>query len=245
MFAHEKLQVYGKALSSVAEASECAASWSKKHAVVDQLNRASESLIINLADAARFRSSESKVRALDYAIGSSLECAACLDIASIKGLVSTQAADQQKQRLCEVTRMMIGLRKVWETWKAHEEPVPYGAEVIPAACQPLFHHETLELYAAALDLMRWLVTLPKAAVLPVGVYRQLDERVTSIILNIAEGNGRYSEPDQHSFLEVAEGCAVKLAACLDLTVQRKLLSQTDCDPGKTLLERTVAMLSRM
>jgi len=89
MFPHEKLHVYGKSLAFVAGASTISASWSKNHAVVDQLGRASESLILNLADGARLRSAQSKLRALDYAIGSGLECAGCLDIARIKGLLGT------------------------------------------------------------------------------------------------------------------------------------------------------------
>ncbi len=74
MLAHEKLQVYGKAIAFVASASALSGTWGKKHAVVDQLERASESLILNLADSARFGSAPSKLKALDYALGSGLEC---------------------------------------------------------------------------------------------------------------------------------------------------------------------------
>jgi len=76
-------------------------------------------------------------------------------------------------------------------------------------------------------------------------YRQIDEGVTSIILNIAEGNGRYSELDHRRFPDIAEGSAVKVAAYLDLAVQKLTLSRDECGPGKALLERILAMLSRM
>ena len=41
-----------------------------------------------------------------------------------------------------------------------------------------------------------------------------------------------SELDHRRFLDVAEGSAVKVAAYLDLAVQRRTLCQAECDPGK-------------
>jgi four helix bundle protein len=245
MLAHEKLHVYAKALAFVAAASAFSATWSKKHAVVDQLGRASESLILNLADGARLRSASSKLRSLDYALGSSLECAACLDIAQIKSFLSQAEADREKRRLCEIVRMLVGLRKAWETWQARDDSVPYRTEPSGPAREPLFHHETLEVYGAALELMAWLVSLPGGKELSSRLYRQIDEGLTSIVLNIAEANGRYSELDHRRFLDVAEGAAVKVAAYLDLAVQKLSLGQQECGSGKALLERIAAMLSRM
>jgi four helix bundle protein len=245
MFPHEKLRVYSKALTFVAAVSGFSATWNRKHAVVDQLDRASESLILNLADSARLRSGPSKQRALDYTIGSGLECAACLDIARLKHLLTESEADQEKQRLCEVVRMLVGLRKAWETWETREDSVPYDAEVPANPPKPLFHHETLEVFTAALDLMTWLVSLPGSRELSERLPRQIDESVTSIILNIAEGNGRYSELDHRRFLEIAAGSAVKTAAYLDLAVHKVALSPEQVAPAKSLLVRIVAMLSRM
>ena len=245
MLAHEKLHVYGKALAFVTAASAFSAVWGKKHAVVDQLDRASDSLILNLADGARLRSGPSKIRALDYAVGSGLECAACLDIAKLKGLLGKAQTDHEKQRLCEIIKMLIGLRKTWESWTAHDDSAPYRAEPSVPAPEGLFHHETLEVYGAALELMAWLVSLPGGKELSSRLYRQIDEGATSILLNIAEGNGRYAELDHRRFLDIAEGSAVKVAAYLDLAVQKLTLGRKECGPGKTLLERIVAMLPRM
>ena len=89
--------------------------------MVDRLDRASESLILNLADGARLRSAPSKLKALDYALGSGLECAACLDVASLKGFLSKSDTDLQKQSLVEIIRMLIGLRKAWSSWEAHDD----------------------------------------------------------------------------------------------------------------------------
>ena len=245
MLAHEKLHVYSKAIAFVAAASAVSAAWSKRHAVVDQLERASESLILNLADGARLRSGPSKLRVLDYALGSGLECAGCLDIAGIKGFLGKGETAHEKRRLCEIIKMLIGLRKAWQTWKAHEDSVPYRADPSVAAAELFFHHETLEVYGAALELMGWLVSLPGGKEMSSRLYRQMDEGVTSINLNIAEGNGRFSELDHRRFLDVAEGSTVKVAAYLDLAVQKLTLSRKECGPGKDLLERIMAMLSRM
>lgn len=245
MFAHEKLPVYGKALGFVGAAAGFSAAWDKRHAVVDHLLRASESLILNRADGARLRSGSSKLRALDYAIGSCLECAACMDIVRIKGLLEGAATNQEKQRLCEIVRMLIGLRKAWAVGRVHENSPQYLAEPSDHPPPPLFHHETLEVYQAALSLMEWLVSLPGGNDLSGRLYRQREEGATRITLNIAEGNGRYSELDHRRFLDVAEGSAVKVAAYLDLAVQQRALGSQESHPGKKLLERILAMLSRM
>ena len=67
----------------------------------------------------------------------------------------------------------------------------------------------------------------------------------SAFLNIAEGNGRYAQLDHRRFLDLVESSAVKVAAYLDLAVQKLTLGRKECGPEKTLLERIVAMLSRL
>jgi len=176
MFAHEKLHVYQKALAFVSAASVLSAAWSKKHAVVDQIDRASESLILNLADGARLRSAPNKLKALDYALGSGLECAACLDVATLKGFLSKSNTDLQKQSLVEIIRMLIGLRKAWASWETHDDSALYRAETPSQDTTPLFHHEKLEVYGASLELMTWLVNLPGGQKLSTRLYRQIERR---------------------------------------------------------------------
>jgi four helix bundle protein len=97
MFSLEKLKVYDRALASVANLAQLLANWDKRHAVVEQLVRASESVVVNLAEGARLRSSPQRQHVLDYSIGSALECAACLDIAERKQLVSPADALREKK----------------------------------------------------------------------------------------------------------------------------------------------------
>jgi hypothetical protein len=64
---------------------ELSAGWGRRHAIVEHFRRAAESIVLNIAEGARLASGPDKARTLDYALGSTLECAACLDIATIKG----------------------------------------------------------------------------------------------------------------------------------------------------------------
>ena len=243
MFAHEKLQVYGKALDFAAKAAAWIGTWDKKHALVEHLSRASESILLNLAEAARQRGTPARLPIVDYAIGSSLECAGCLDVARIKGLLTYQDCHQEKHLLCEITKMLIGLRKAWSQSIAREEPPVFAAKSSKAVPEPVFHHEGLDVYQRALGFMEWFVSRPGAKELSNRLFRQLDEAGTSVVLNIAEGNGRYAELDHHRFLQIAQSAAVQGAVFLDLGVERALLVETEAIVGKEMLRRISAMVA--
>ncbi len=107
-FAHEDLQVYGKALAFATKASAWTSSWSKRHALVDQFSRASESLLLNLAEAAHRHNGPARLQQAEYAIGSSLECAGCLGLGGVQQPLGPAECQQEKRALCEVTRMLGG-----------------------------------------------------------------------------------------------------------------------------------------
>ena len=71
---------------------------------------------------------------------------------------------------------------------------------------------------------------------------QLDRASTSIPLNIAEGNGKFSDTDRSRFLEIARGSALECAACLDVLVVRKLVPTDRVASQKEQLVRIVNML---
>src|SRR4051794_21037125 len=102
MLSHQKLKVYGRALAVTASLSKRSAAWNRRHAVVDQICRASESIVLNLAEGARLRSPAHKQQFLDYPVGSALECAACLDILVIKQFLLPDLAATEKRSLWEV-----------------------------------------------------------------------------------------------------------------------------------------------
>ena len=103
-----------------------------------------------------------------------------------------------------------------------------------------FDHEKLSVYKDAIKFVVWsdelLETLPKN----LAVYNQLDRAATSISLNIAEGNGKYTAADRCRFFDIARGSALECAACLDVLVAKKRL--VEAGPGKEILVRIVSML---
>jgi four helix bundle protein len=237
MFSHERLKVYDKTLACVTTLMEYSSSWDKRHSVVDHLARASESIVLNLAEATRLRNIGRKQHTLEYAIGSALESAACLDIGAVKQFLSNDAAVREKRLLCEIVRMLVGLRKSWAGPGLCEESSPYGYHPVV-----IFPHEHLDVYQVGVEFMRWFHALPAGAELSSRLLRQVDKAATSIILNIAERNGRYPEGERQSFLDIAEASTVKAAAYLDLCAHKAELEPDQRECGVQLLGRIALML---
>lgn len=105
-----------------------------------------------------------------------------------------------------------------------------------------FDHEKLEVYREAVAVVAWLSALVDGAVRVGEVKDQLDRASTSIALNIAEGNGKYSPKDKCRFFDIAHGSALECAAGLDVLVAKKKLTLEQIRPGKERLQRIVRML---
>ncbi len=105
-----------------------------------------------------------------------------------------------------------------------------------------FDHERLEVYCEAIALVAWLSGVLEGAVRVGEVKDQLDRASTSIPLNIAEGNGKYSPKDRCRFFDIAHGSALECAARLDILVAKAKLTLDDIRPGKERLQRIVRML---
>jgi len=108
----------------------------------------------------------------------------------------------------------------------------------------MFSHEKLTVYQKAIAFVAWvqprLETLPRVA-----VRDQLDRASTSVPLNIAEGNAKFSTADRARYFQTAQGSAVECAACLDVMVARGLSDSTLAAEGKVQLEEVVRMLAGM
>lgn len=105
---------------------------------------------------------------------------------------------------------------------------------------------TLEVYQVAIRF------LPLAAVLADGfpprhgaLADQLRRASVSIPLNIAEGSGKSSGPDQRRFYAMARGSAMECAAILDASVALGLVQALQAREADALLESLVRMLSKM
>ena len=257
-FNHENLKVYQRTLLFNVKVGMLTSEWDSKYAICDHLSRAAASMLESIALASAAYSSM-KLRGLDYAIGSSLECAACLDLARIKRLLDAKQVCAEKEELSQILRMQVGLRKSWAN-TAHvvrEESAEYSTqgEGIDKDCDKVrdkdcgekvqFHHERLDVYRVAMKVAETFCFSEPASRLPNPVFRRLDELLTSMVLNIAEGNGRFSDADQVRFLGTSHESAIKLAARLDLCVSRNLLPLDEVVGWKALLERVPVMTSSM
>jgi four helix bundle protein len=105
-----------------------------------------------------------------------------------------------------------------------------------------FDHEKLQAYQSSLQFVRWsepiIEKLPKTA----AVYAQLDRARTSIPLNIAEGNAKFTPTDKCKYFDIAHGSVVECAACLDLLFIKHTLTEAEFDEGKTILSEIVGLL---
>ena len=240
-FAHEKLLVYRKALDYFEDTQGALTSWSKQHAFVDHLARASESILFNLVEAVRLPRGRRKARTLDYALGSVYECAGCMDIAAVKRLGRGQDIRQQKSQLLELCKMLIGLRKSWAPPVVAEDRAAYNSGQSEHGGEAQFSHENLDSYCVALDLCRWLFATTPGRNLGTAPGRAADAMATRIVLNIAEGNGRYSELSQRTFLDTANAAAAKLATLLDMGARQGTWDAEEVAAGKALLLRLAQM----
>src|ERR1700738_3590884 len=108
-----------------------------------------------------------------------------------------------------------------------------------------FDHEKLDVYREAIAFCAWVGELLNAITAKAAAKDQLDRASTSIPLNIAEGNGKFSAKDRARFLEIARGSALECAAALDVLVTRELADQEQVDTAKENLVRIVQMLMGM
>jgi four helix bundle protein len=84
--------------------------------------------------------------------------------------------------------------------------------------------------------------------LPKGHAARADQLVRaseSVVRNVAEGAGRWSEADSAKHYKIARGEAMECAASLDVMRLRKLVSAERYATGIRLLEAVVAMLTKM
>ncbi len=105
-----------------------------------------------------------------------------------------------------------------------------------------FDHEKLKVYQASIAFVAWshglLQNLPKSS----SIYGQLDRASTSIPLNLAEGNGKFTSADRCRFFDIARGSALESAACLDVLAAKKIVDLAAIEPGKGQLVEIVSMI---
>jgi len=96
-------------------------------------------------------------------------------------------------------------------------------------------HEKLDVYQTAFEFITWTLPLLESLPSSASVRSQLDRASTSIPLNIAEGNGKFTPADRCRFFDNARGSALESSACLDVIVAKRFAKPDDVATGKALV----------
>ena len=234
---HEKLRVYRRGLDYVTWSHPVLAGIEQSAVVLDHWTRAAESILENIANGNSRRSRADRNKYFDVAIGSALECAACLDICHRREMISDEQLATGKKMLQPIVNMTIRLRDAKSAY-IREETEPY----LTGQSEVYFAHEALAAYKEALELVSWFHGVPKYTAIGSGYAKRLDKTTTSVVLNIAEGNGRFSDAEQRRFLDIAHTCAMRVAACLDVLAARQQAESRQIAQGKRILARVVPLV---
>jgi four helix bundle protein len=108
-FSHEQLQVYREAITFIAWLSPLLDEMVRAGEIKDQLDRASTSIPLNIAEGNGKHSEKDRCRFFDIAHGSALECSAALDVLVAKGKLNHKQIRPGKERLQKIVKMLIGL----------------------------------------------------------------------------------------------------------------------------------------
>jgi len=105
-----------------------------------------------------------------------------------------------------------------------------------------FSHEKLLVYNRFLEFVELTDEILAKQKDKINVYNQLDRASTSILLNIAEGIGKYTNKDKCRYYDIARGSAVESAAFLDVLLKRHKITIEENIKGKEILIGIVSML---
>jgi len=110
----------------------------------------------------------------------------------------------------------------------------------------MFNHQRLRCYEKALDAAKRVPGIVKYW--PKGSYYledQLKRAISSVLLNIAEGNGREGLKDRARFFAIARASAAESASCIDVALALNLISESESLELQGLLLEVVKMLYKL
>ena len=132
-FDHEKLEVYQLELAFIAWVTPLltkvkqSVTTTRSAEVIDQLDRASLSALLNTAEGNGRRQRQTRAKFLDDARGSATECAACLDAPIAKKLCSAEEVTEGKELLLRIVSILTKLIERFDQ-RLNEEEGSYGVE---------------------------------------------------------------------------------------------------------------------
>lgn len=240
VFDHEHLRVYQESIRFVAWLEDVLLNRKSSVSAYDHLARASASVPVNIAVASGKRSGNEQRQFVDTAYGSSLECAACLDVLGILDRLPLSTVETGKNCLVAIVSMLIRFRQS-RVREVHEDNATYATAGIGRK-RVWFDHEKLDVYRTSLEMVAWCAKLIKSGGIDCLSASLLDRASTGVALNIAEGNGKFSARDRCRFIGHARTAALQAVATIDVLAARGTRSGFDIEKGKVLFADTVRML---
>ncbi len=128
VFDHERLRAYQEAVRFAAWVEPLIDRLPVRLAARDQLERASTSAVLNIAEGNGKRSHPDRCRYFDIARGSVVECAACLDVLVARKKIEAGEAAAGKEILLGAVSLVAGLIARFSDGMG-EGQTPYLAEV--------------------------------------------------------------------------------------------------------------------
>ena len=110
-FDHEKLRVYQASIEFIVWLQKILDRIPKREAVYNQLDRASASIPLNIAEGNGKFTKRDRCKYFDIARGSALECAAALDVLVAKTILKDDEIITGKEILIKVVSMLVRLIK--------------------------------------------------------------------------------------------------------------------------------------
>lgn len=105
-----------------------------------------------------------------------------------------------------------------------------------------FDHEKLKVYQKSLEYVEWILAILDKLKSRSSIIDQIERASESILLNIAEGNGKYSGKDKCRYFDISRGSSLECAACLDIMFKKKFIDEEIRTSGKLQLKEIVSML---
>jgi four helix bundle protein len=239
VFDHENLRVYQESIKFVIWVDQLLERVPANLSSWDQLDRASNSIPLNIAEGNGRVTPPDRCGYFDNARGSALECAASLDVLVARKIIVDAEIIAGKKFLNGIVSMLVGLIRNNSPTRLHEDHTASGTD---ERYTRIFDHEKLRVYQESLTFIRWLSGVWDRISTMASVRSHLDRASTAIPLNIAEGNGKFTAPDRCRYFDNARSSALRCAASLDLVVAKKVLVASEIDAGKNALQNVVAML---
>jgi len=110
----------------------------------------------------------------------------------------------------------------------------------------MLDHERLEVYQLGIEFVAsandFIERLPRGRGY---LADQLQRAALSIVLNTAEGAGKFSPQDKSQFYTRARGSATESAAVLDVCFKLALISEAEWSANKAMIKRLVEMLTKL